>query len=304
MKKLSFVALATTAVILIFAACGEKKFRGYKKTETGLYYKITTKNDAGRVPQEGDFLHFVASYDADFDSMFVFPPQEMQDFLKASFFKGDLYEAYALLKEGEEGEFLVQADSFFHYFSMMGIPPQVKPEDKLHFKIKMEKVLTREEFEVERAVKEKEYQEMAAKAKEEEKSLLDAYIAEQKIAVKPTESGLYFIENQKGKGVKAEKGKLITIHFVGKLLDGTVFVNTQEEGGEPAEFVLNDGMPGLIEGLLLMKAGGKATLILPSDLAYGEHGAGEQIPPFTPVIFEIELVKVSDAAPAAPVVNP
>ena len=300
MKKLSFVALAICAVVLVFAACGEKKFRGYKQTESGLYYKITTKNNQGRIPVEGDYLHFTASFDADFDSTFAFPAREMEGFLEPSVFKGDVFEAYSLLKEGEEGEFYIQADSFFSYF-LGGIPPTVKPEDRLHFKIKMEKVQTREEFEQEMSVKEQERQELIATKKEEEKTILDDYIAEQKITVTPTESGLYYIEKLKGKGVKAENGKKVSVHYVGKLLDGTVF-DSSVERGEPIEFVLGGGMiPGFTEGVLLMKEGGKATFILPFALAYGDRGAGEMIPPFTPIVFEVELLKVS--TPETAVIN-
>jgi len=301
MKRLSFVAFAISAVILTFTACGEKKFRGFTKTKTGLYYKITTKNDKGKIPQEGDYLHFAVSFEADFDSTLTFPEREMESFLEPSVFKGDIFEAYSLLKEGEEGEFYIQADSFFlHFFG--GIPPSVKPENRLHFKIQLKEVKTKEEYEQEMSVKKQEYDKMLAEKKAEEKTLLDKYITEQKITVKPTASGLYYIEKVKGKGGKAENGKKVTVHYVGKLLDGTVF-DSSVERGEPIEFVLGGGMiPGFSEGLLLMKEGGKAMLIIPSALAYGERGAGE-IPPFATIVFEVELVKVSDVekTPETPV---
>jgi FKBP-type peptidyl-prolyl cis-trans isomerase len=293
MKKLSFVALTISALVLVFAACGEKKFKGYKQTKTGLYYKITTKNDKGKVPHEGDYLVMVVSFDADFDSTFTYPAQEVTDVLRASLYGGDIFEAYSLLKEGEEGEFLLKADSFFIRM-MGGLPPDVKPEDLLHFTIKMKEVKDKDVFEQEMAAKQKEYEEMAAQKKEAEKGLLDSYIAEQKISVKPTASGLYYIETLKGKGAKAENGKKVSVHYTGKLLDGTVFDSS--EGREPLEFVLGGGMiPGFTEGLLLMREGGKATLVLPSALAYGERGAGGKITPFTPIVFDVELVKVADA---------
>ena len=287
MKRLSFVAFAISAVILTFAACGEKKFRGFTKTKTGLYYKITTKNAEGKVPQEGDILYLEVSVESDFDSLYTFPPQKDVQRLEPSKFNGDINEAYSLLKEGEEGEFYIQADSFFLYFTMMEMPSTVKPEDKLLFKIKLERVQTMEEYE-------REYEEMLEAKKEEEKTLLATYIAEQKITVPPTESGLYYIETLKGKGVKAENGKQVTIHWVGKLLDGMVF-NSTIVREKPTTFILGDeNIPlGITEGLLLMKEGGKATLITPSALAFGEGGGG--FPPFTTIVFDIELVKVEKA---------
>ena len=296
MKRLSFVAFAICSAALIFTACGDKKFRGFTKTKTGLYYKITTKNDKGRVPQEGDHLSLTISFDADFDSTLNFPSRDMEFPMNQSVFAGDVFEAYSLLKEGEEGEFYIKADSFF--LTMMGgMPPSVKPEHLLHFVIKLNAVKTAEEFEQEMAAKRKEYEEMVAQKKEAEKGLLDNYLAEQKIRVKPTASGLYYIETLKGKGAKAENGKKVSVHYTGKLLDGTVFDSS--EGREPLEFVLGMGMiQGFTEGVLLMREGGKATLVLPSAIAYGERGAGDKITPFTPIVFEVELVKVANAEEA------
>ena len=293
MRKLSFAAFAICAVVLVFAACGEKKFRGYSKTKTGLYYKITTKNNEGKSPQEGDYLIMEVALDADFDSTIVIPMRDMESQLYPSIFQGDVYEAYAMLKEGEVGEFYIKADSFIMYFMQMMPPPTVKPEDVLHFTIKMKEIKPKEVFEQEMAEKQKEYMEMLEVKKQEEKPALAKYIAEQKITVKPTTSGLYFIEKEKGKGAKAENGKTVSVHYTGKFLDGKVFDSSLEHG-KPLEFVLGNGMiPGFTEGLLLMKEGGKATFIIPSDLGYGDGGG--RFPPFASLVFEVEVLKVSDA---------
>jgi FKBP-type peptidyl-prolyl cis-trans isomerase len=291
--------VATLCTVVCFSACKEKKFRGFTKTETGLYYKITTKNKDGKVPQEGDYLSLTVSFDADFDSTIVIPSHDRGDVLRPSVFGGDIFEAYSLLKEGEEGEFYIKADSFIMYFMGAMPPPTVKPEDMLRFKIKLNEIKSKEVFEEEMAVKEQEYLEMLEQKKAEEKTLLDEYITAQKIKVKPTASGLYYVETLKGKGAKAENGKKVTVHYTGKLLNGTIF-DSSVERGEPIEFVLGMGMiPGFAEGIALMKEGGKATLILPSDLAYGERGAGEKIPPVTPIVFDVELIKVADVENAA-----
>jgi FKBP-type peptidyl-prolyl cis-trans isomerase len=119
------------------------------------------------------------------------------------------------------------------------------------------------------------------------------YIAEQKITVTPTESGLYYIETLKGKGAKAEEGKQVTVHYTGKFLDGTVF-DSSVERGVPYSFKLEKyaTIEGFSEGILLMREGGKATLILPSEIAYGDGGG--RFPPYVSLIFEVELIKVSD----------
>jgi FKBP-type peptidyl-prolyl cis-trans isomerase len=282
---------------MCFSGCEEKKFRGFTKTKTGLYYKITTKNDQGKIPQEGDYLSLTLSIEADFDTNFIFSSREIPDILRPSFFEGDIYEAYSLLKEGEEGEFYIKADSFFLRF-MGGIPPMVKvtvkPEDVLLFKIKLNEVKSKEVFEAEMAIKEQEHMEMLEKKKEEEKVLLSEYIEKQKIKVKPTASGLYYIETLKGKGEKAENGKTVSVHYTGKFLDETVF-DSSVERGEPFTFQLGMGrvIKGWEEGIALMKEGGKATLIIPSELAYGDGNGRMQ--PFATLVFDVELVKVSNA---------
>jgi FKBP-type peptidyl-prolyl cis-trans isomerase len=236
------------------------------------------------------------SIEADFDTNFVFTAREMHDILRQSFFAGDIYEAYSLLKEGEEGEFYIKADSFFLRF-MGGIPPMVtvepKPEDVLLFKIKLNEVKPKEVFEAEMAIKEQEYQEMLEQKKAEEKTLLDEYIATQKIKVKPTASGLYYIETLKGNGAKAENGKMVSVHYTGKFLDGSIF-DSSIERGDPLTLKLGVGqvLPGWEEGIALMKEGGKATLIIPSNLAYGDGGG--RMKPFATLVFDVELVKVSD----------
>jgi FKBP-type peptidyl-prolyl cis-trans isomerase len=292
MKRLTFIAFAICAVALFLSACGEKKYKGFSKTKTGLYYKITTKNDAGRTPQEGDIISFTASYEADFDSTLNFPPVEMRAMMGPSAFEGDVLEAYSLLKEGEEGEFYIKADSFFLHFTPMGIPPSVKPKDMLHFKIKLTEVKTAEEFEVERAAQEKERERMLEEKKAEEKEALEKYIAEQKITVKPTASGLYYIETVKGKGEKADIGKKVEVHYKGTFLDGTVFDSS--EGKDPFSFVVGaeQVIKGWDEGIALMREGGKAKFIIPSVLAYGNGGG--RMPPYASLVFEVELLKVSN----------
>jgi FKBP-type peptidyl-prolyl cis-trans isomerase len=293
MKRLSFIAFAICAVAVFFSACGEKKYKGFTQTKTGLYYKITTKNDAGKSPQEGDYLYLEVSFDADFDSTIVYHMQERLDRMEPSVFAGDVFEAYSLLKTGEEGEFYIQADSFC--LKMMGgfIPPNVKPESKFHFKIKLNEIKTAEEYEQEMAVKRQEFEKMLEEKKAEEKESLDKYIAEQKITVKPTASGLYYIENLKGKGEKADIGKKVEVHYKGTFLDGTVFDSS--EGRDPFSFVVGaeQVIKGWDEGIALMREGGKATFIIPSVLAYGDGGG--RFPPYASLVFEVELVKVSNA---------
>lgn len=108
-----------------------------------------------------------------------------------------------------------------------------------------------------------------------------------------TQSGLDFIEIEEGKGAKAQAGKTVAVHYTGKFQDGRVF-DSSVSRGEPIEFTLGKGMviKGWDEGISMMRVGGKAQLIIPPDLAYGESGAGGVIPPNATLVFDVELVKV------------
>lgn len=118
-----------------------------------------------------------------------------------------------------------------------------------------------------------------------------------KAGIKVTPSGLQYKIITEGTGKTPTPTDSVTVHYKGMLLNGTVFDNSYDRG-EPAKFVLNAVIPGWTEGLQLMKEGGKAELYIPSDLAYGDRGAGNVIPGGSALIFEVELIKVK-AAPKA-----
>ena len=106
-----------------------------------------------------------------------------------------------------------------------------------------------------------------------------------------TESGLYYKIISKGKGGLPVKGKSVSVHYKGMLLDSTIFDSSYSRN-QPIEFTLGFGqvIPGWDEGISLLKKGSKATLIIPPNLAYGSAGAGGVIPPNSTLIFEVELI--------------
>jgi FKBP-type peptidyl-prolyl cis-trans isomerase len=109
-----------------------------------------------------------------------------------------------------------------------------------------------------------------------------------------TSSGLDYIEVEAGSGAQAEAGRTVSVHYTGKLQDGKVF-DSSVSRGDPIRFQLGCGqvIKGWDEGIALMKVGGKAQLVIPSDLAYGERGAGGGvIPPNATLVFDVELVSV------------
>ena len=107
-----------------------------------------------------------------------------------------------------------------------------------------------------------------------------------------TPSGLKYVTVVEGTGASPKETDVVTVHYTGRLLDGTVF-DSSVERGEPTSFPLQMVIKGWTEGLQLMKVGGKTVFYIPSNLAYGEHGTpGGPIGPNADLIFEVELLGV------------
>ena len=108
-----------------------------------------------------------------------------------------------------------------------------------------------------------------------------------KQGVTTTASGLQYEVLQEGQGAKPSATDTVTVNYRGTLIDGKEF-----DSGNGISFPLNRVIPGWTEGVQLMKEGAKYRFYIPSELAYGERGAGSDIPPNADLIFEVELVKV------------
>lgn len=107
-----------------------------------------------------------------------------------------------------------------------------------------------------------------------------------------TESGLVYLETSEGSGAKPVVTDDVTVHYTGTLRDGSVFDSSRERG-EPATFGLNRVIPCWTEALQRMKVGGKATIVCPAEIAYGDRGApGGVIKPGAALKFEVELLSI------------
>ena len=121
----------------------------------------------------------------------------------------------------------------------------------------------------------------------------EKYLADnaQKDGVVTLPSGLQYKVLNEGNGKKPKATDTVKCHYEGMLIDGTLF-DSSIQRGEPAEFPLNGVIAGWTEGLQLMQEGAKYRFFIPYTLGYGEHGAGQSIPPFSALVFDVELIEV------------
>lgn len=286
MKK--YMKLATMVVLgaAMFVGCN----KGYKTTDNGLQYMFEKQDKNGQQVQEGDVL--VGEMTVKFDTVVLFtnvgnPGRIIQ---AMPTFDGDVYEGLLMMHVGDKATFAVDADKWAQFLQPNQMPPFYKAGAgmKLYYEIDLQDIVTREEIMQEQA---NFMQEMQERQKNEPQMIAD-YVAQNNIKVKPDANGLYVIVKKKGTGTKVAMGREVSMHYTGRLLDGTVFDSSV--GGEPLSYTV--GRMGLIrgweDGVMGQPEGTQLQLVMPSALGYGSQGAGQMILPFSPLVFDIEIVSV------------
>lgn len=308
MKKLSLGLSVLIATIGLFS-CGEKKnnmFPGYDNPQKGVYVKYFTKNEGGRVVEQGDILTMSMTYKNSADSVLFSSNdlgQPVQLRADTAHYEGDFIGALMGMRMGDSASILVSADSFFlKTAGAPEVPDYIDSASMLNFIIDIDKVETLEEMQAAAAA-------AAAEAGAEEMNILKQYLADNNITQEPTPSGLIFISTKEGTGKQAVAGKRVKVNYEGQLLDGKYFDTSIEEVAKaqgifdarrpyaPFEFDLGKGqvIQGWDEGIALLKEGGKARLIIPSSIAYGANPRpGGPIGPHATLIFDVELLEVME----------
>lgn len=278
MNKNFLVVLLTT--VMIMTACTNN---GFKKTESGIEYKKHTTVENARQTQDGDVVLIQFSMGIK-DSLLQEETPEFAMLVSPETLSPVLFEVFTLLNEGDSMTAIIDPIGF--YGDANQIPPIFKENDKLYFNVKLNKASTQEEYEAEQTAK-------SAVRFEEETTILQDYMKQNNLKGETTESGLIIITVKEGKGEKPEIGKTVVVNYTGYLLDGTKF-DSSFDHNEPFEFPIGQGrvIRGWDEGIATLKVGGKAKLLIPSSLAYGDRAMGDVIPANSPLIFDVELVKI------------
>jgi len=273
MKKI--MLLIGVACLVTNQACNSQTDSGKSQDETitttsGLQYVIIKKGD-GKKPKKGDEV--VVHYTGKLTDGSVFDSSVERG--KPFSFKlgaGQVIkgwdEGIALLQVGDKATFTIPPELGY---GKRGSPPVIPANATLIFDVELMDVV---EMDVVEKVVPKPF-DIAGKE------------------TVTTKSGLQYIMVKEGSGVQPESGKQVFVHYTGYLNDGSIF-DSSVERGQPLPFTLGTGqvIKGWDEGVALLKVGGKARLIIPYGLAYGEKGYPGLIPPNATLTFDVELVDV------------
>ncbi|RCH55496.1 FKBP-type peptidylprolyl isomerase [Mucilaginibacter hurinus] len=318
-------------MILGLAAIGLASCKGgFKEAPGGLLYNIHTDKE-GPVLKEGDFMsvNVVAKNDADSVMMNTYDlGRPMPSLMQKPQSKGDIYAGLGLLSEGDSATIKVNADSVFTKDQPK--PPGFKGK-YLVYQIKVEKVIAKGKLNdtVFNGRINDYLKTVSENTKKREPGILSKYVADKGLKTTTTPSGLQYVITKQGSGPKIAAGDTAVVNYLGKLPNDKVFDTSIKEEVtkaqskklfvgmadpnrkyEPIRIPVGEGrvIQGWDEGLQLLNKGAKATFVIPSNLAYGEQGAQNIIPPFMPIVFEVELVDIvkpnpNAAKPMAPPVS-
>ncbi|QKZ12052.1 FKBP-type peptidyl-prolyl cis-trans isomerase [Spirosoma sp. KUDC1026] len=282
-------------IIAIAAACGKNRVQ---VTENGLKYQIHEQSDNERKGKVGDILTMHLTLLNNKDSVLRDTHKEgapFQMLLQVPPFKGSYEEGLTMLSKGDSATFYVSADSLFTR-AMQPLPPGVEKGSDIGIAVKVMNIQTEDEYKKSQAADFEKQKAIDAK-------IVDDYVAKNGLAGKgqKSPSGLFMVTTQPGSGPTPKPGDVVLVHYTGKLLDGKVFdssLTNPQMGGKPAQLQIGVGMviPGWDEGVMKMHKGEKATLVIPSTLAYGPRG-NQGIAPNSVLTFDIELVDIQKGQP-------
>jgi FKBP-type peptidyl-prolyl cis-trans isomerase FkpA len=312
-------------VILFAATLGLAACNNYKKGPGGLMYTIH-KSEGKEKIKPGDIvkLNFTQKSEKDSVMSSTYDREQPQVFpVSPKVYAGDMNDVLTLFGEGDSATFKLNLDTMA---AKSGQPkPGNKKDTYLIFTVKVEKVLHKPANEADSTFQkkaqeffQKDYMATIDRRKAGEAAKIKSYVEANNLKTKTTASGLQYVITAAGDAQRAVPTDTMMVNYTGKFtnkkVDGkdNIFDTSDKKAAQeagsfnpmaqyaPRPFQLGKAIPGFDEGLKMIGKGGKATFIIPSRLAYGEAGMQGGIQPFTPLVFEVELVDIKKpkAAPA------
>ncbi len=272
--------LSLAAATSLLFSCNQ-----FKVTENpdGSKYQIHEEGKGKKI-KTGDILTFDLVIKAANDSTFEDTYKRNQPITMVAqqgTYKGSFENALTHLTEGDSATVFISADSLFARMNQP-LPAGVTKGSDFKFIVKIKSTQTREDFQKEQDAK-----------KNNEAKLMEDYAKKNFATATKTQSGMYYVVIKAGTGDAIKAGQTVTVDYTGKLMDGKVFDSSVGKPGPKFQVTVGQGavIPGWEQALAMMKKGEKAIFFIPSNLAYGEQGGGP-IPPFSSLIFEMEVLDV------------
>ncbi len=299
--KWAALMVAGTAMMI---ACNSENKGEYQEISEGLSYMVEQSNPNGQQVQEGDVL--VGEMTVKFEDSVIYDTKgNVKRLVTANpGWEGKVGEGLLKMHVGEIATFALDADVLASYLNNDQMPTNYKPGSgqKFYYQINLQDIVTRDEI----LQEQNNWVENMRQMEQEEPEDLHNYITENKITAKPTADGIYIVVKKQGKGPKVTIGKEVTVNYTGRLLDGTIFDSSVESDARSGEvydsrrkyepFTFKIGIAEVIagwdKGLLNQNVGTVLQLVIPSKEAYGSRGFGDVIPPYSPLVFDIEIISV------------
>ena len=290
MKSKSVFTQTLVSVFLLVSACNSSDF---ETAQSGIQYKYLKRGAAKMLPRPGEmvFCHYIIETEEGVTIFNSYTELQRPDRIpmQTPAFSGDIFDALQMMSIGDSMQFLISADSFYSITRKSEtLPQEVKPGSNLVFTIKMEDIMSEEDYKT--FLNQEQYQRWV-----NESQAMDSFFRSQDWKDTKLENGLRYFINQETNGTPVVKGKEVTFHFIGTVLStGTEFSNSYFSG-KPARFVVGDPAvrPEIMTLMLMqLKEGEKATFLVPFDHAFAERGLANLVPPYATVIYEVNLLSV------------
>jgi len=285
-----FYAVITIFLAFTVVSCGKPAF---KTTESGLTYKVHRSNRDTKAAID-NIIQVDMAYRFPEDSV-LFSSSDFNEpmyiTILPSEYQGDIYEGFTMMAVDDSVTFKLDAQQFFTLtLGYNALPGMFQQGDSIFVDVVLRRIFTKDEF---ASYQDEKRQALIAEQEKlalQEEGLLQQYLTDNNITAQPEESGIIIIVTEQGTGPKPTAGQVVTVHYTGKLLDGTVFDSSVDRA--PIEFQIGVGqvIRGWDEGLSKLNVGSKATLIIPSHMAYGGQQRGPHIKPFSTLVFDVELL--------------
>lgn len=282
--------IALLFLIVIFSCSNDSPYPGFKKGKKGIYFKLHKIGESSDKAKYGDYITSDIVYKTMKDSVFFVGRRKLQ--LLKNDAKGSIEECFKMLTIDDSATFIIEADEFFNKTLETALPDFLSAMSKMKVSLNIIEIQTQTEYQNEKEA----FLNWIEDFGEYEKIILKQFIQEENVNVKHLGSGLYYLNIKEGTGKTIEVGDTITINYEGKFLNGKFFDSTIRRN-QPFQFVYGTEwqvVEGLEEAIGMMREGEKSLFILSSDLAFGTEGSSTGIiPPFTSLIFEVEILAVN-----------